>query len=286
MKDFKDRVAVITGGASGIGRAMADRFALEGMKIVLADVEEAALDTARKELVDAGADTVTVVADVSKADEVKALAEKTLGKFGGVHIVCNNAGVAAGGVTWNQPLEDWEWVIGVNLWGVIHGVRTFVPILLEQNVDCHIVNTASMAGLVSGPFATIYNVTKHAVVTLSESLHQELQLQTPRVKVSVLCPGFVKTRILDSDRNRPVSLQATETPGEEALQAMREAFRVFIDQGMPPSEVAAKVHDAILNDRFYIFPHPEFLAPFKTRTEDILLQRNPTPVQFDPSKIS
>lgn len=286
MKDFKDRVAVITGGASGIGRAMADRFAAEGMKIVLADVEEGALDSARKELVDAGADTLTVVSDVSKAEEVKALAEKTLDKFGGVHIVCNNAGVAAGGVTWNQPLEDWEWVIGVNLWGVIHGVRTFVPILLEQNADCHIVNTASMAGLVSGPFATIYNVTKHAVVTLSESLHQELQLQTPRVKVSVLCPGFVKTKILDSDRNRPASLQATETPGEEALQSMREAFRVFIDQGMPPSEVAAKVHDAILNDRFYIFPHPEFLAPFKTRTEDILQQRNPTPVQFDPSKIS
>ena len=118
---------------------------------------------------------LTVVADVSKAAEVKALSEKTLDKFGGVHIVCNNAGVAAGGVTWNQPLEDWEWVIGVNLWGVIHGVRTFVPILLEQNADCHIVNTASMAGLVSGPFATIYNVTKHAVVTLSESLHQELQ---------------------------------------------------------------------------------------------------------------
>ncbi len=286
MKDFKDRVAVITGGASGIGRAMADRFAAEGMKIVLADVEEGALDSARKELADAGADTLTVVSDVSQAEEVKALAEKTLDKFGGVHIVCNNAGVAAGGVTWNQPLEEWEWVIGVNLWGVIHGVRTFVPILLEQNADCHVVNTASMAGLVSGPFATIYNVTKHAVVTLSESLHQELQLQTPRVKVSVLCPGFVKTKILDSDRNRPASLQATETPGEEALQAMREAFRVFIDQGMPPSEVAAKVHDAILNERFYIFPHPEFLAPFKTRTEDILQQRNPTPVQFDPSKIS
>ena len=286
MKEFKGHVAVITGGASGIGRAMADRFAAEGMKIVLADVEEGALDSARKELVDAGADVLTVVADVSKAAEVKALSEKTLDKFGGVHIVCNNAGVAAGGVTWNQPLEDWEWVIGVNLWGVIHGVRTFVPILLEQNADCHIVNTASMAGLVSGPFATIYNVTKHAVVTLSESLHQELQLQTPRVKVSVLCPGFVKTKILDSDRNRPASLQATETPGEEALQAMREAFRVFIDQGMPPSEVAAKVHDAILNELFYIFPHPEFLAPFKTRTEDILQQRNPTPVQFDPSKIS
>jgi NAD(P)-dependent dehydrogenase (short-subunit alcohol dehydrogenase family) len=286
MKTFKDRVAVITGAASGIGRAMTERFAAEGMKVVLADVEAQALSKAEQELRDQGATTLSVVTDVSKADQVEALAQKTLETFGAVHIVCNNAGVAAGGLSWSQPLADWEWVIGVNLWGVIHGVRTFVPILLDQKTEGHVVNTASMAGLLSGPFATIYNVTKHGVVTLSESLYQELALQNAPVTVSVLCPGFVKTNILDSDRNRPEQLQASESPGDEAAQAMRAAFRVFIDQGMPPTQVAEKVFNAVRDEQFYILPHPEFLAPLQTRMEDILAQRNPTMVSFDPNALT
>ena len=228
-----------------------------------------------------GATVLSVVTDVSKAAEIETLAHKTVETFGGVHIVCNNAGVGSGGLTWSQPLEDWEWVIGVNLWGVIHGVRTFVPIMLEQKTEGHIVNTASMAGLVSSPFMSVYDVTKHGVVTLSESLQHELSMQGAQVKVSVLCPGFVKTNIIDSERNRPAEFQTPQQELDEAGQAMNEAFRQFIDQGMPPAQVAEKVFAAIQDEKFYILPHPELLEPVRSRMEDILAQRNPTLVMPD-----
>ena len=202
MKQFRDRVAVVTGGASGIGFAVAERLAAEGMKLVLADVEPGALDGAVKKLEAGGAAVLGVRTDVSQAADVERLAAKTLERFGGVHVVFNNAGVAVTGEAWENSLADWEWVLGVNLWGVIHGIRTFVPILLRQNEPGHVVNTASMAGLTSNPGLAIYNVTKHAVVTLTETLHGDLALRGAPIKASVLCPGFINTRIMDAARNR------------------------------------------------------------------------------------
>jgi NAD(P)-dependent dehydrogenase (short-subunit alcohol dehydrogenase family) len=279
MKVFEDRVAVVTGGASGIGRAMADRFAAAGMKIVLADVEEGALLKAEGEVRAQGATVLGVVTDVSKAEAVENLAKKTLDAFGGVHIVCNNAGVGGGfGPSWTQPLQNWEWGFGVNLWGVIHGIRTFVPIMLKQDTEGHVVNTASMAGLLSAPFMSVYDATKFAVVTISESLHLELAMQQAKVKVSVLCPGFVNTNIATSDRNRPAQLQPGEQQFSESEMAFAAMMFAGIAAGTPPAEVAEKVFAAVQNEQFYIFSHPEFLTAVRTRMEAILEQRNPEPV--------
>lgn len=279
MKDFKERVAVVTGGASGIGRAMADRFAAAGMKIVLADVEETALRQAEEEMRAAGANVLGVVTDVAKVEAVDALAQQTLAAFGGVHILCNNAGVGGGfGPSWTQPLKNWEWGLGVNLWGVVHGIRTFVPIMLQQDTEGHIVNTASMAGLLSGPFMSVYDATKFAVVTISESLYLELAMQNAKVKVSVLCPGFVKTNIATSERNRPAELQTEMPQFSEAEQSFAAMMFAGIASGMPPAEVAETVFAAIQNEQFYIFPHPEFLPAVRARMEAILEQRNPTSI--------
>lgn len=283
MKEFKDKVAVVTGAASGIGRAMAERFAAEGMKVVLADVEQEALAKAESEMNAEGATAVALSTDVSKASDVAALAEKTIAAFGAVHILCNNAGVAVGGMSWERPLKDWQWVIGVNLWGVIHGIRTFVPIMLGQNSEGHIVNTASMAGLLSGPGSAPYNVTKHAVVTLSECLHHEFALTGAKLKVSVLCPGWVNTRILDAERNRPAELQdesaeATRTP---EMEMMEQVFRKLLATGLNPDQVAEQVFRAINDERFYILTHAEWKDYVRTRMEDILEGRNPA---FDPAR--
>lgn len=284
MREFRDKVAVVTGAASGIGRAMAERFAAEGMKVVLADIEQGALAKTESEMKANGATVLAVSTDVSKAADVEALANKTIDAFGAVHILCNNAGVAVGGVSWERTLKDWQWVLGVNLWGVIHGIRVFVPIMLGQDTEGHIVNTASLAGLTSIPLHGVYQVTKHGVLTLSESLHHELTLSGAKVKVSVLCPGWVNTRIADSARNRPAELdngptEPTRRPEEEAFEM---AARQLLAAGLPPQQVADDVLHAIREEKLYVLTHPEANDFIRTRVEDILVERNPT---FDPAAL-
>ena len=279
MKEFKDKVAVITGAASGIGRGLAERCAQEGMKVVLADIEEEALTVAEQEMKAAGASVLAVLTDVSKASDVEALAQKTLDTFTAVHLLCNNAGVEAGTSVWESTLADWQWVISVNLWGVIQGVRVFVPIMLEQGTECHIVNTASMAGLISSPFGGIYKVTKHGIITLSETLYHELTQRGANVKVSVLCPGYVvDTRFVDCGRNRPSELQ--NAPTEETsleYEAPVQPVSPALQGVMSPREVADFVFSALGEERFYIFPNPSlFKRMVQIRMEDIAQERNPT----------
>ena len=280
MKEFKDKVAVITGAASGIGRSIAFRCAKEGMKVVLSDVQEKALTETETEMKAQGATVLPVLTDVSKASDVEALAQKTLDAFGGVHLLCNNAGVGGGTSIWESTIADWQWVMGVNLWGVIHGVRVFVPIMLEQDTEGHIVNTASVAGLISAPGLGVYQVTKHGVVTLSETLHHEVAQQNAKVKVSVLCPGFVNTNIMDSDRNRPDELQNASAQAQEnsGVSELKETIREAVQAGTSPDVVADYVFQAIRDEKFYILTHPELKHAVQTRLEDILLQRNPTTI--------
>ncbi len=277
MKNFRGKVAVVTGAASGIGRGLAEACAREGMKVVLADVDEAALSQTERELQDSGADVMAVRTDVSQAEDVEALAQRTLDAFGAAHLLFNNAGVGAGTTVWESTLEDWRWVLGVNLWGVIHGVRTFVPLMLKQGDECHVVNTASMAGLVSGPALGVYKVTKHAVVSLSETLCCELAIMKAQVKVSVLCPGGVNTRIMESERNRPAELQnaaAAESRHPAVVQAEAMLCQL-VEQGLPPAQVAEAVFEAIREERFYILTHEDWKTHVRKRMNDILLGRNP-----------
>jgi NAD(P)-dependent dehydrogenase (short-subunit alcohol dehydrogenase family) len=277
MKEFRDRVAVITGAASGIGRGLAEHCVREGMKVVLADIDETALAQTERELKGAGADVVVVRTDVSRSGDVNALAQRTLDTFGAVHLLFNNAGVGAGTTVWESTLEDWQWVMGVNLWGVIYGVRTFVPLMLKQGDECHIVNTASLAGLISGPALGVYKVTKHGVVSLSETLYCELAMTGSKIGVSVLCPAGVKTRIMDSERNRPVELQnasASESV-HPAVAQTEELLRQLTETGLSPSQVAVAVFDAIRDERFYILTHADSKPLMQKRMDDILQERNP-----------
>lgn len=279
MKSLEGKVAVVTGAASGIGLAMAKRFSAEGMKVVLADIEEAALDRAADALRQTGADVLTVRTDVSKLADVQALAAASVARFGKVHVVCNNAGVATAGMLLESTVRDWEWVVGVNLWGVIYGVHTFLPILLEQGEECHIVNTASVAGLITGPGMGIYCVTKHAVVALSESLHHEMQLMQTNVRVSVLCPAWVNTKIVDADRNRPTGL-ANENPELSPLsQTLHDYTRQVVGAGYPPETIADHVASAIKEESFYILTHPELMPAVRMRMDAIISGGTP---QFVP----
>jgi NAD(P)-dependent dehydrogenase (short-subunit alcohol dehydrogenase family) len=280
MKEFRGKVAVVTGAGSGIGRRLAERFAAEGMKVVLADVQADALADVERELRGRNASVLAVPTDVSKRAEVEALARRTLDAFGAVHVLCNNAGVAGGGPTlWETTEADWQWVLGVNLWGVIHGIRVFVPIMLRQDSEGHIVNTASVLGLISGPGGGPYGVSKHGVVRISEGLHHDLMAAGSKLRASVLCPGLIATNIVDAGRNRPVELQNVvdeETRRRQAEQT-QQRLAYFNEYGMPPSRVADIVVDAIREQRFYILTHRDFKERVRVRMEDILAERDPTP---------
>ena len=266
------KVAVITGAASGIGRGLAARFAAENMKVVLADVEEEPLARLEADLKAEGVTVLAVRTDVSNASEVENLAAQTLNTFGAVHILCNNAGVVCSRPIWEHTLADWEWVLGVNLWGVIHGIRTFVPHMLVQGDACHIVNTASILGLVGGSGEGIYKVSKHGVVALSETLADELTQSGANIQVHVLCPGWVRTGILDADRNRPNTLQnpKAETPSRQPTVSSFRDPRAEMEAGMSPAEVAAHVYNAIQDSTFYIHTHSEHKAWIRERMERIL----------------
>jgi NAD(P)-dependent dehydrogenase (short-subunit alcohol dehydrogenase family) len=275
MKEFKGKVAVITGAASGIGRGIAERCVGEGMKVILADIDETNLAKAETELKSLGGTVLGVRTDVSKRSDVELLARRALDAFGQVHLLFNNAGVGAGGAPWEATWNDWEWVIGVNLWGVIHGVKVFTPLMLRQNTECHIVNTSSGAGLIAGGGSAPYAVTKHAVVALSESLYLTLQQRNSLVKVSVLCPGLVRTNIVDAERNRPAELRNEPVTMSPEMQAGLAAFKAAIEASMPPLQVADVVFDAIKKEQFYILPHPEWREVIRLRTDKLLRMENP-----------
>jgi NAD(P)-dependent dehydrogenase (short-subunit alcohol dehydrogenase family) len=279
MKELTDKIAVVTGAGSGIGRAMAETFSTAGMKLVLSDIDQAALEKTAASLLSLGADVHTVVADVSKPEHVKHLADETLRYYGAVHLLCNNAGIGnAGGLrSWTSTMNDWRWIIGVNLMGVVHGVETFLPIMIQQDAEAHIVNTASLAGLVPG-MTTLYTTTKFAVVGYSECLNLELRRGNFKPRISVLCPGPVDTNILESRRHRPAEFSnADSAPPSPAAQAYREWLREQLKQGLSARVVAEQVLAAIRDERFYILTHPEFSSAIEQRMRDILDGNNPTP---------
>ena len=279
MKNFKNKVAVITGAGSGFGHEFARIGARLGMKLVLADVQQDALDKVKGELEAQGAQVLALRCDVRHGEEVQGLADATMVKFGAVHLVFNNAGVGAGGLVWENTQADWEWVLGVNLWGVIHGVRIFTPLMLEcakkdAAYEGHIVNTASMAGLLNAPNMGIYNVSKHAVVSLSETLFQDLSLVKAPIGASVLCPYFVATGIAQSQRNRPDDLHADQpTASQKAAQALSD--KAVSSGKVSAAQVAESTFDAIRDGKFYIYSHPGALGNVRARMEDIVMQRNP-----------
>ena len=274
------KVAVVTGAGSGIGLALADAFAKAGCSVVLADVQDDALAAAEQQVAAHGVDTLVVRTDVSKADEVQALADATIERFGAVHVVCNNAGVAGGGDPWFGPMEGWEWVLGVNLWGVVYGVKAFLPHVVESGGG-HIVNTASMAGLYPG-FSPAYDASKHAVVALTEGLYHNVRGAGLPVGVSGLCPGWVKTGIIDADRNWPAHL-GTRPELTAAQELSRDFVRRAVDEGMPPTQVADLVVDAIRADRYWVFPHPDFLDIAVQRFHRIADGDDPVPAAQMPS---
>ena len=283
MKDFNKKVAVITGGASGLGRAFADKAAALKMKLVLGDIRAEPLQQAVAELKSAGAEVVALAGDVSKADYIEALAALATGSFGAVHCLFNNAGVGSGGLIWENTVKDWEWVLNVNLWGVIHGVRTFAPLMLasarsDPEYEGHIVSVSSIAGLIAPGLMGAYNVSKHAVVAHSESLYHDLAKVEPRIAASVLCPGFTPTGISRSHVSRPADMQNTDRPTDSMIKAQQMIERAVSAGRLTAVDVANITFDAIRDKQFYILSHPNFMKLVKARLEDIAELRNPRDV--------
>jgi NAD(P)-dependent dehydrogenase (short-subunit alcohol dehydrogenase family) len=274
MKLEAGKIAVVTGAASGIGFALADRFATAGMHVVLADVDEAGLAAAADRIGAHGVDTLTQRTDVSDEASVQALAAAAVQRFGTVHVVCNNAGVMSTADAWFGPISAWTWLLGVNLWGVIHGVRAFLPMMVAQG-EGHIVNTASIAGLLPG-FGAAYDATKHAVVAITDDLYTSMKQAGMPIGVSVLCPGWVRTNILDAERNWPGEL-GEQPPAALGADIVMGHVRRVIDEGMPPAAVADLVADAVETDRFWVLPHPDFVDLAVKRWHDIAEGVNPRP---------
>jgi NAD(P)-dependent dehydrogenase (short-subunit alcohol dehydrogenase family) len=280
ISNFQGKTAVLTGAGSGFGLECARIGAKLGMNLVLADVQQDALDRAKAEIEATGAPVLAMLVDVSKAEQVEALGAATLARFGAPHFVFNNAGVGAGGLIWENTAKEWDWVLGVNIMGVAHGVRVFTPMMLAAAAkdpawQGHIVNTASMAGLLNAPNMGVYNVSKHAVVALSETLYQDLALVTDQISASVLCPFFVPTGISQSHRNRPLDAAPAEPTRSQLIgQAMSD--KAVGSGKVTAAEVAQKVFDAIAANQFYIYSHPKAIGSVQTRLEDVLQARNPT----------
>ena len=280
ITNFKGKTAVLTGAGSGFGLECARIGAKLGMKLVLVDVQQDTLDQASAEMMAAGAEVHSFRLDVASAQQMQAMSQAVFERFGAPHFVFNNAGVGSGGLVWENTVKDWEWVLGVNLWGVIHGVRLFTPMMLnaaakDPSWQGHIVNTASMAGLLNPPNMGVYNVSKHAVVSLSETLYQDLRLVSDQVGASVLCPYFVPTGISQSHRNRPVGLDA-EKPTRSQLIGQAMTDKAVGSGKVTAAEVAQKVFDAMAADQFYIFSHPKALGNVQSRMECIVQQTHPT----------
>ncbi len=276
MKDFAGKVAVITGAGSGFGREFARMGAALGMKLVLADIQADALAAAADELKEKGAELIAQRIDVSQGEQVQHLADLSRQAFGGVHVLFNNAGVAGGGLVWENSEKDWQWMLGVNLWGVIHGVRCFVPMMLEQGDECHVVNTASVAGLLSPQMMGLYNVSKHGVVTLTETLYNDLRLTGARIGVTLLCPAFVPTGISHSERNRPADLASGSGPTPSMVAAQLASEKAVSSGRISAEDVAKMTFGAIRENRFYVITHPKILASVELRLQDIVAQRNPS----------
>lgn len=275
MKDFAGKTAVITGAGSGFGREFARIGASLGMKLVLADIQQDALDAIAKEL--AASAPLAMRVDVSKETDMAALADAAFDQFGAVHLLFNNAGVATGGLVWEQTLSDWHWVLGVNLWSVIYGVKFFTPRMLAQNEAGHIINTASVAGLLSPKRLGIYCVSKHSVVTLSETLYQDLRSMNAKIGVTCLCPAFVPTGIAESERNRPADLSGPNNAPTPSQMDMAKNMKKAVSSGkISAVKVAEMTFDCIRNDEFYCLPHKRILGAVVLRMQDILASRNPT----------
>jgi len=279
ISDFKGKTAVITGAGSGFGLALARISASLGMQLVLIDVQQDTLDSANDELQAAGAQTLAFRLNVSDAVQMEAMAHSVKAQWGAPHLLFNNAGVGSGGLIWENSTQDWEWVLGVNVMGVVHGVRLFTPMMLEAAAQDaawqgHIVNTASMAGLLNPPNMGVYNVSKHAVVSLSETLYQDLRLVTGQIGASVLCPYFVDTGISQSFRNRPAGMDGKPTRSQQVQHAM--ISKAVASSKVSAAEVAQLVFDAVARNQFYIYSHPKAIGAVQTRLEDVLQTRNPS----------